>query len=57
MFRSLEIAFHALRFPTDALLSVYELGVRIVLWVSAFEVLLYPSQPGGQVNLRPFFAA
>ena len=51
MFRSLEIAFHALRFPTDSLLSVHEVGLRIVLWVSAFEVLLYPKQKGAKVNL------
>lgn len=42
LFRSLEIALHALRFPTDSLMSVHDAGLRLVLWVSAFEVLLHP---------------
>ena len=42
LFRSLEIAWHACRFPTDSLMSVYDAGLRLVVWVSAFEVLLHP---------------
>jgi hypothetical protein len=45
LFRSIEVALHASRFPTDSLLSVYDAGLRLVVWVSAFEVLLHP---GGQ---------
>jgi hypothetical protein len=44
-FRALEIAVHACRYPTDSLMSLHDAGVRLVLWVSAFEVLLHP---GGQ---------
>jgi len=42
LYRSLEIAMHAARFPTDSLLSEHDAGLRLVLWVSAFEVLLHP---------------
>lgn len=45
LFRALEVALHACRFPTDSLMSVHDAGLRLVLWASAFEVLLHP---GGQ---------
>ena len=51
LFRSLEIAFHASRYPSDGLLSVHDLGTRLGLWVSAFEVLLHPHGSTG-VNKR-----
>ena len=42
LFRSLEVAFHAARFPSDGLTGINDAGVRIGLWVSAFEVLCHP---------------
>ena len=51
LFRSIEIALHACRFPTDSLLSLHDAGLRLVLWVSAFEILLHPQ--GGRVRLPP----
>jgi hypothetical protein len=41
LFRSLEIALHAMRFPTDSLMSVHDAGLRLLLWVSAIEILLH----------------
>jgi hypothetical protein len=49
LFRSLEIAFHASLFPADGLTSINDIGTRLALWVSAFEVLCHP---GGGVNKR-----
>lgn len=49
LFRSIEIALHASRFPTDSLLSVHDAGLPLVLWVSAFEILLHPG--GGRIGL------
>lgn len=49
LFRTVDVAVHACRFPTDNLRSVYDVGLRLVVWVSAFEVLLHPT--GGQINL------
>jgi len=49
LFRSLEIAFHASLYPADGLTSINDIGTRIALWVSAFEVLCHP---GGGVNKR-----
>ncbi len=54
LFRSLEIALHASRFPTDSLLSVHDAGLRLVLWVSAFEILLHPG--GGRIRLPAVLA-
>src|SRR5262245_51804676 len=48
-FRALEVAFHASLFPADGLTSINDVGTRIALWVSAFEVLCHP---GGGVNKR-----
>jgi hypothetical protein len=42
LFRSLEVAFHAAMFPADGLTGVNDIGTRIALWVSAFEVLCHP---------------
>jgi hypothetical protein len=41
VFRSLEVAFQANRFPSDGLSSINDIGTRIGLWVSAFEVLFH----------------
>jgi hypothetical protein len=49
LFRALEVAFHATLFPADGLTSINDVGTRIALWVSAFEVLCHP---GGGVNKR-----
>ena len=54
LFRSVEIALHASRFPTDSLLSVHDAGLRLVLWVSAFEILLHPG--GGRIRLPAVLA-
>lgn len=50
LFRSLEIAFQASRFPSDGFSSFNDIGTRIGLWVSAFEVLFHPGT--GSVNKR-----
>ncbi len=42
LFRSLEIAMHALALPTHNLSSVYDFGLSLSIWVSSFEVLLHP---------------
>jgi hypothetical protein len=50
LFRSLEVAFQASRFPSDGFSSINDIGTRIGLWVSAFEVLFHPQT--GSVNKR-----
>jgi hypothetical protein len=42
IFRSLAVAFHAARYPSDGITNVYDLGTRLALWVSAFEALVNP---------------
>ena len=42
VFRALEIAFQASRFPSDGFVTHNDVGTRIGLWVSAFEVLFHP---------------
>jgi hypothetical protein len=37
LFRSLDVAFHAASLPETE--SLYEMGIRLGLWVSAFEIL------------------
>jgi hypothetical protein len=49
LFRSLEVAFHASLFPADGLTSINDVGVRLALWVSAFEVLCHP---GGSATVN-----
>jgi hypothetical protein len=51
LFRSLEVAFHASLFPADGLTSINDIGTRLALWVSAFEILCH-SGKGGYVNKR-----
>jgi hypothetical protein len=48
LFRALEVAFHAGQYPGDGLTSINDIGTRIGLWVSAFEVLCHPHR--GDVN-------
>jgi hypothetical protein len=50
LFRSLEVAFHASLFPADGLTSINDIGTRLALWVSAFEVLCHPGS--GSVDKR-----
>lgn len=49
LFRALEVAFHASSYPADGLTSINDVGIRLALWVSAFEVLCHP---GGNVDKR-----
>lgn len=42
IFRSLEVAFHALRVPSDQFTSIFDIGTRIALWISALEILAHP---------------
>ncbi len=50
LFRALEIAMHALALPTYNLTSLYDVGLSLSIWVSAFEVLLHPGGPKGKVD-------
>jgi len=49
LFRSLNLAFHAMAIPAGIEHSFYDVGRLLTLWVSAFEVLLHPG-PGGSVG-------
>jgi hypothetical protein len=51
LFRALEVAFHASLFPADGLTSINDVGTRVALWVSAFEILSHPGG-GGSANKR-----
>ena len=51
LFRSLEVAFHAAQQPADGLPSLSDVGNRLALWVSAFEVLFHPGGKG-KINSR-----
>ncbi len=50
LFRSLAIAFQAARAPSENRGTLYDLGTRVVLWVSAFETLVHPGK-GGRSDL------
>ena len=50
LFRSLAVAFQAARTPSETLPSLYDVGTRAVLWVSAFEILVHPGK-GGHADL------
>jgi hypothetical protein len=41
LFRSLELAYHALASPRKNNSSIYDLGISITLWVSAIETIIY----------------
>jgi hypothetical protein len=41
LFRSMDVAFHAGLFPSDGLTGMSDAGLRLALWVSAFEVLFH----------------
>jgi len=49
LFRSLEIAYWAVRMPPNILSKEYDFGTSASLWVSAFEILSHPQR--GKVNL------
>jgi len=42
IFRSLEVAFHALRVPADQFTTIFDIGIKIALWISALEILSHP---------------
>jgi len=42
VFRSLNIVYHATSFPLYGLVGIYDIGIKLGLWVSAFEILLKP---------------
>lgn len=42
LFRSIEMAYRALAVPIKNESGIYDLGVSIALWVSAFEILAHP---------------
>ena len=41
IFRSLDVAYHALRIPADQFTSIFDIGIRIALWISALEILAH----------------
>lgn len=49
VFRSLDVAYHAARYPADGLTSLGDAGIRIGLWVSAIEILCHPGT--GKINI------
>ena len=53
LFRSMDVAFHAGLFPSDGLTGPSDAGLRLALWVSAFEVLFH----AGWVNKSTVQAA
>lgn len=54
LFRSLNFANSASRFPFSADSTIYDFGRQIGLWVSAFETLVHPGE-SGQANLGRVF--
>jgi hypothetical protein len=57
VFRSLEVAFQAARYPSDGLTTPNDVGTRIGLWVSAFEVLLNPKKSVDKVAIENALAS
>jgi hypothetical protein len=51
LFRALAVGFQAMRYPSDGLTSINDVGLRIATWVSAFEVLFHPG-PRADVNKK-----
>ncbi len=49
LFRSLEMAYHATSTPIKNESSLFDYGVNLALWVSAFEILAHPGK--GRVDL------
>ncbi|GLQ53606.1 hypothetical protein GCM10010862_08650 [Devosia nitrariae] len=49
LFRSLNMAHHAMMMPGGLEYGFYDVGRLLTLWVSAFEILLHPG-PGGIVG-------
>jgi hypothetical protein len=50
LFRSLNMAFRAAEMPAGAVITYYDVGRSIALWVPAFEILAHPGI-NGDVNL------
>lgn len=49
IFRALEMAYLASRMPNENLTTIFDIGSKIALWVSAFEILAHPYR--ANVNL------
>lgn len=50
LFRSLEMAYQATTMPIENYSTIYDYGVRVSMWVSAFEILSHPRK--GKANLE-----
>lgn len=44
LFRSLDMAYNASLLPSTSNQSIFDLGRRVALWVSAFEILVHPGE-------------
>jgi hypothetical protein len=55
VFRSLQVAFQAAYSPFENATSIYDLGTKVTLWVSAFEILLHPGG-AGRIGLNDVLA-
>lgn len=42
LFRSLETSYQALYSPSDQFTSIYDIGNKIALWISALEIITHP---------------
>jgi hypothetical protein len=54
LFRSLNMAFHAMLFPGGSVTTYHDAGRIIGLWVAAFEILIHTGD--GRVGFRDVFA-
>ena len=50
IFRSLEMAYHACTMPSENNSTIYDIGAKISLWVSAFEILSHPSNESANLG-------
>lgn len=46
LFRSLQVVFSACKMPTDNISTFYDYGIKVGLWISAFEILFHPGGVG-----------
>jgi hypothetical protein len=53
LFRSLEVAYHALSVGVKSFGSETEYGLQVAMWISAIEILAWPAQ--GRANLVTVF--
>jgi hypothetical protein len=52
LFRSLEMAYHAAKVPSNSRPTIFDFGPSIALWVSAFEVLVHPGGKDGRADIK-----